>query len=722
MKTAAKTVPARPKVQAPGPGGVPVVGGQAPGKKKEPERNLVDTAKDAAGAAKDVFVKLRDAEASAVHKRLARQLTPWGIGAAVAGSALLGIPMREPVSIVAGGLADAALIAGLYLPQALKLSFAEAMARWAREHPTHTIICGIAAWVWYTAAVILGVGSAPELMAAGLAGLYLLAARWWNVYRLGYPGDDIVQEVKEGIEEIVEQFQDELEEVIGVDDVLDKWKDSVSKPGGVLPGTELFDRKDHPAGAAYRLQIVPGKQTLETVQNVMPLLATALRIPQRNLLVEDRQPTQDDPDPDPSILRFQVITKSPIREIIPLEGPRWRWDKKNLIVDMGPFADGVGQAPWRLFSENSFWGGFVCGAQGSGKSSLIDAMAISFMDTGLVTLCYIDPQDGGSSPGLFECADWVVGSDPAQQDRMLFGLENLCRFRAMENSVRLKVPGFTPSPQRPAFLVIIDECHMVFNAKNAERWGRVARVGRKVGVAILAASQIYGLQTFGGDDALRQSLETANSAILRIGKNQASLIDSTMLDPSKLPQIAGYGVIRATQEYNRSAPFRGPHADDNVRLAMIRAAAANMPRPDALAIGALDNGDGENYIEGAYTNRREILEETNARMEEELRQLEAGGSVFVPKAAPSVSGPMGPELEALTGEYISAPTIHGLDGIKKVIFEGIATGTRDTAGLLDLCKSMGFTSESWFYEALNELQGMQLIKSVKKGIYELGAA
>jgi hypothetical protein len=714
MRTASKK-----KIQAnpPGaktPGGVPGAAGPAGQAKKpaEPERNLVDTAHD-------VFVKLRDAEATAIHKRLAKQTIPWGVGAAVAGSALLGIPMKEPASIIAGGLADAAIIAGLYLPAALKTSFASAMARWAREHPFHTVLCGIAAWVWYTAAVILGVGSAPELMTVGLAGMYLLAARWWNVHRLGYPGDEEIREVKEGIKEIIEDVKDELEEVVGAaDNIVEKWDKKLAHDGGVLSGARLRDREEHPAGQAYALHIVPGKQTIESVMNAMPLISTGLGVPQRNLLVEERQPTDDDPEPDPAILKFQVITKSPIRNTVPLEGPRWRWNGDDLIVDMGPFADGIDQAPWRLFSQNSLWGGFVGGSQGSGKSSLIDAMAISFMDTGLVSVIYVDPQDGSSSPGLFECAEWAIGSDKDQQENLLIGLESLVRFRAMENSVRLHVSGFTPSRERPGFLVIIDECHAAFTKENATRWGLVARVGRKVGVAILGASQIYGLDSFGGDDALRQSLETANSAILRIGKNQASLIPGTTLDPSRLPQIAGYGVIRATDpKYNRSAPFRGPYAKDEVRMAMMRAAAKKQPYPDALAIGALDND-----TERAFSRRHEIFVESQERMEAELQMLEAGMSVAVPKPEPMASGPMGPAIEAIEGEYISVPTVHGLDGVKKVIFEGIATGTTDTAGLLDLCKIMGFTSESWFFEALNELQDLKLIKSAKKGIYELGAA
>jgi hypothetical protein len=679
-----------------------------PPAKTEPEiRNLVDTAKD-------TFAALRDADASAIHKRQARQLTPWVIGVTIAGSAALGVPAHEPASLIAGGIADAAIIAGLYLPKALDLSFAAAMAQWAREHPAHTILCGIAAWVWFSAAVMLGVGSAPELMVAGLAGLYLFAAKWWNLHRIGYPDGEIIEAVQEELEEIVDQ----IEEMIDSDSIVEKWVKNVASSGGVLTGTRLLNRVEHPAGSSYELHLIPGRQTLEDVMNVMGKIATALGVPQRNLLVEDMPPTEEDQEPDPAVLKFQVITKSPIRKPVPLEGPRWRWNGDDLIVDMGPFADGVGQAPWRLFSENSFWGGFVGGVSGAGKSALIDAMAISFFDTGLVSIFYIDPQDGSSSPGLFECAEWAVGSDLAQQEAVLVGLESLVRFRAMENSVRLNVSGFTPSRERPAVLAIIDECHMVFNSSNAMRWGLVARVGRKVGVNILAASQIYGLDSFGGEDSLRQSVEQANSAILRMGRNQASLIPGTTLDPSKLPHIAGYGVIRATDsQYNRSAPFRGPYAKDAVRVAMMREAAKKMPRLDLLAVGALDNDN-----EKAFSRRHEMLEESREQMEKELQKLEAGLSVAVPKPQPVVSGPMGPDLEEFEGEYTSAPTVHGLDGIKRVIFEGVATGTRDTAGLLDLCKAMGFTSESWFFEALKELQDDDFISSSKKGLYELGAA
>lgn len=705
MKTVKKTGPV-PVEKINGPAGVQVPGQAVkggPGKK--PDKSLV----------KDVYVKLRDADASAVHKRLSNQILPWGVGAAVAGSAVAGSRMNYPASLIAGAFADACVIAGLYIPKAVDVSFAAAMARWAREHPAHTVLCGVAALTWYTAAVILGVGSAPELMAAGLAGMYLLAARWWNAYRLGYPGEEVLAEVKEEIKEIIDA---DPEEDIDIDAIVSKWEKKVSCHNGILAGTRLADRKDHPAGSSYLLYIVGGRHTLEEVQNAMPRVATAIGVPLRNLLVEDVPPTEENPDPDPAILKFQVITRSPIRKTVLLEGPRWRWIGKDLIVDMGPFADGVGQAPWRTFSENSFWGGVVIGTQGSGKSALIDALAISFLDTGLIHVIYIDPQDGGSSPGLFECAGWSIGNDLDQQENVLLGLEALVRYRAMENSARLHTSGFTPSRERPAILTIVDECHLVFNAANARRWGMVARVGRKVGVAILAASQEYGLATFGADDALRQSLETANSAILRLGKNQASLISGTNVDPSKFPQVAGYGTVRAVSpEYNRAAPFRGPYARDDVRMTMMRAAAAKMPPLDRLAVGALDNDN-----DGAYSRRFEALEESKAKMEQELRLLEAGIPIATPKPPVVESGPMGPDLETIEGEYVNAPTVHGLDGVKRVIFEGIATGTTDTASLLDRAKIMGFTSESWFFEALRELQADGMIHSVKKGIYELGAA
>lgn len=688
-------------------------GKTAPAKGKAPEevRNLGDTAKD-------VFVKLRDAEASAIHKRLAKQALPWGVGAAVAGSALLGIRPPEPATFITAGIADAAIVAGLYIPKALNLSFVSAVARWARDNPAHTILCGVAAWVWFTAAVILGFDFGPELAVAGLVGLYVMSARWWNAHRIGYPGDDVVAEVAEGIEELAEAVEEVFDELFDRDEIMEKWDSVIARNNGVLSGSRLADPEDHPAGTAYLLYLVPGRQTLDDVMNAMSRIATALGVPQRNLLVEDRQPTEDDPDPDPAILKFQVITRSPIRKTVPLEGPRWRWNGNDLIIDLGPFADGIGQAPWRLYSENSLWGGVVCGTQGSGKSSLIDAMAISFLDTGFISIIYVDPQNGGSSPALFEHAAWAIGDDPDQQEALLVGLESLVNFRGMENSVRLGVSGFTMTPSRPGIVVIVDECHKVFTVPNAKRWGLVARMGRKVGVAIVAASQIYGLDSFGGEDSLRQSLESANSAILRIGRNQASLIPGTTLDPSRLPHIPGYGVIREVDPtYNRSAPFRGPYAKDAVRMAMMAAAARKQPELDRIAIGALDN-----ETNGAYSNRHISLEESKARMEDELRQLEAGLTVAVPKTVVS-SGPMGPDLEQMIREYEESVSEHGLTGIKKVIYEGVLSGVLDTASLWDLAESRGFKSESWFYVSLKELQDADLIRrGAKTGVYEKGAA
>jgi hypothetical protein len=59
-------------------------------------------------------------------------------------------------------------------------------------------------------------------------------------------------------------------------------------------------------------------------------------------------------------------------------------------------------------------------------------------------------------------------------------------------------------------------------------------------------------------------------------------------------------------------------------------------------------------------------------------------------------------------------------GVRKVIFEGIAAGTVNTAGLRKLAKEKGFTSESWFFQALRRLQADGLIRrGVKNGIYEL---
>lgn len=656
---------------------------------------------------RDTINSARNADETAIHKRLEKQIAPWVVGSSVASLALTGLAMNPGYDVGFGALSIAAVTAGLYLPKALDMSFVGNLATWARSNKIHTWMCASAAWVWYTMAVIMGVGEAKTLTLTGVSALLLLSARWWQEYRIGYPDTDLVE--ASPLDEMI--ITETIENLVGEDDkIIAKWAKNVAGSGGALPGTRLSGREEVKNGVAYSLDLVPGKQTIQNALSALPLIATALGVPQRNLIVEEVHPTEDNLDPDPAILRFQVITNSPIRKIVPLNGPTWKRDGDDLWIELGLFADGEGIVRWKVFTENSMWGGYVVGDTGQGKSVISDTIGMSLMDTGLVTVFYIDPQNGTSSPGLFKNADWAIGNDPARWDRMLTGLETLVNIRSAENAVRLGTGGFTATPARPGVMVIIDECHVPFRLW-PERFANVARQGRKVGVAMIGLSQIYGLKSFGEDEALRQSLCGGNTVALKVSRNNASLIDGMPINPADLPDIPGYGIVVSPDpKFGRTAPFRGFYAKEEARKTMMAHVAPSMAKLDDLAIGALDS-----LTNDVYSMRDFEAEADLVAMETLLRNLEQGIKVSMPKTpTPAKAGEM-PNLEDFREE--AAPGA-GLVGVKKLIYEAIKNGTTSTGALLELAKSKGFTSESWVYDALRELVEDQLIsKGSKQGSY-----
>lgn len=105
---------------------------------------------------------------------------------------------------------------------------------------------------------------------------------------------------------------------------------------------------------------------------------------------------------------------------------------------------------------------------------------------------------------------------------------------------------------------MIDECHRVFTQDSAAGWARIAREGRKVGVALLPASQYAGIITFGNHEPLRQSVMVGNAIAMRVtSKSGKGLMAGLEVDPLTLPELPGYGyTMRSEKHGGRTAPFR----------------------------------------------------------------------------------------------------------------------------------------------------------------------
>ncbi|MGH8571638.1 MAG: hypothetical protein ACREX8_03555, partial [Gammaproteobacteria bacterium] len=334
---------------------------------------------------------------------------------------------------------------------------------------------------------------------------------------------------------------------------------------------------DHPTpfehGNSYTVHLVRGKQNLAKAMAALPLLETALATPMEYLVLE-RHP---DHPRDPSRLRLQEVTRSPIEKTVLFDRPRHE-DGRILL---GPHADGCGEAFLRLYTDNSMWSTSLTGGTGIGKSIGIGTVAISALDmrnTGQHTvLFYMDGQNGASSPALFQHATWPVGTDRAL--RMLSALERIADWRQKENRAN-GWSGFTPGEDRPGILVIIDEAHLILPLAPL-RFANAAKAWRKLGISFFVADQDSSLKTFGGEDSLRAALLGGNGLVMNVSSRIAgNLISGLDINPFDLPRIPGYAVlVAAAGSGGRTAPFRFRYAPDGTYRAKAEAVGETLTVP-----------------------------------------------------------------------------------------------------------------------------------------------
>lgn len=453
--------------------------------------------------------------------RARRILAPFLLLAVLAGAAWGGTAAELPALAPAALWLAAAL--GVWVQRLRDQLHRDVERRYAAT-------CVAAGAVWLGWAGLSGPGAVDSILVAGWA---VLSVPWWAHH---WPRPRVEPPT------VVESVSIET-----------LWAAHVADSGGPLPGARLFDPEITECGRSWRVQFVPGRQPLGMVVSRLPAIAQGVREPYERILLEQHPDTRD-----PSIGKFQVIERSPIESTVYFERPSWEegW------LHLGPHGDGMGEARWRHFTENSMWGGYLLGSLGSGKSRLMEVLALTARAMGHTVIVFIDGQDGASSSTLHDAATWSGGL--AEAEAMLSAIEAGMRIRQKYNRVH-RLSGFTPSAELPGVLVVVDECHKVFlSGPLAERWAAVAREGRKVGFAILAASQVSSLDVFGHSEALRSSLLAGNCIVMRTtSRMSGSLISGFDLNPADLPALPGYGyVVAAPGSGARTAPFRTRYLPD----------------------------------------------------------------------------------------------------------------------------------------------------------------
>lgn len=523
-----------------------------------------------------------------VEGGLRTQLAPHAaVGALVvaAGAARLAVHLTGDEQVVATWVAGAAFVVGVVAATRVRRRVLDKKSR--RRALAFIAVAG--GWLVSVTVAGLSLGAVGVLMAFG----YGLAMHWWRQHPVG-----LIQP---------KASRSEYQRL---------WAENVGCSDGPLPGSRLTSPESFSAGVRFTLRLRPGKQNLGSVVGQMENLVGGLRLLHDQELIVERHPTESKPH-----VLLTIVTRSPVRDSVFWPGPE-AFEPDTGCVRLGPFTDGEGVARWKAYTANRLWGGYAQGGTGSGKSRLIESVAMSLAASVShpTVILYGDGQAGASSPLLMKHADFKARTHE-QILAMLEGMHLVMLLRQDENAVE-GLEGFTPTADRPGLLGIIDECHKPLSKlENPATWQRmqylaatIAREGGKVGVALFLASQSPTLDAFGGaqtpnSEALRSNLLAGNGVMLRGRDPNAKTVFKVDVDPSGFPPLPGYAYLIDPDPEARSAPFRGYYVSDEQRKVW----------PARIVWRSLDAGSAAAWGR-SYLRRDELADEA---LEEARRRIAA---------------------------------------------------------------------------------------------------
>jgi hypothetical protein len=404
----------------------------------------------------------------------------------------------------------------------------------------------------------------------------------------------------------------------GVNPYVARWDEFIGCPGGQLPGSKLESPEQVKAGWRFVLRLVPGKQSVAALMSVMELIRGGLGLTVDQDVLAEKHPVLAQPT-----VQLTVITQSPVKDAHDWPGPS---AFSNGGIDLGPFIDGEGQARWKVHTTDRFkGGGYLQGGSGAGKSRMIESivMAMAASVDYPTVIWFGDGQGNSSSPMLMKHADFSARN--FEQIKQMYACAMLVmELRQDENGLEEEV-GFYATADRPALLVVLDECHKPLSKiLNPDDWEiiqfmamTIAREGQKVGVQTLLASQESTLGAFGGAgnnaEMLRSNLLMTNGVMMKSADANARQVFKVDEDPSQFPDLPGYALLVNPEPGARTAPFRGHHLTNKLREYW----------PDRIVWRSLDAGSG-NAAGTPYLMRREIAEMAKEEIRRRVAARRAG--------------------------------------------------------------------------------------------------
>jgi MarR family len=456
-----------------------------------------------------------------------------------------------------------------------------------------------AGWVGAVAHLGMSWGAVAVLTLVGTS----MSLAFWSEHRIGTPVEVALPKLREG------------------DPFVERWARNLGAQGKALAGSRLLPNPELiRAGYKYTLELVPGSQTVSGALVLGDQLRGGLRLAPGQEVIVEEHPTE----PAPTAL-LTIVVKSPIRQARPWPGAADGFDPAAGAVNLGPFVDDEGVAQWDVYRQNGIFGGFLQGDPGSGKSRMFEsiAMSVAASESHPTVVWFGCGQGGASSPMLVEHADWAA-TTVEDFHEMLQAAERVMELNGLENKV-YRLPGFTPAAHRPGLLLFVDELHGLVDAKdhlilgpsNQRRMLRLAREGRKAGVALIAADQSPTLDAFGGagngSDTLRSCLLNGNGALLKSETNNAKQVFKVDIDPRRFPKLPGYAYLARPREGTRSAPYRGYWVTDE----------QISTEPGRITWRSLNHR--QTQVAGErYAKRHEIAQERQAELELRLQLIDQG--------------------------------------------------------------------------------------------------
>jgi hypothetical protein len=248
----------------------------------------------------------------------------------------------------------------------------------------------------------------------------------------------------------------------------------------------------------------------------------------------------------------------------------------------------------------------VCGADGSGKTGMLNLGLSLSATSGLIAPVILDPQEGQALPAWKDHVPYACGAEECMA--FLYGLHDglldLSRFLA-------RFPWTTPDGDRrkgldffdpiltgvPITEITLDEGSALFladkfGAKALGLMAGIGKLGRKAGYRLRIAIHVPSLAEFGGNaQALRSILAGGNVLCGRTGDKVSGGMIGVQADPSQLPKYFADGVTptvglgySSTPDNRPATPGRWDWVPDPYKVART----AQIREPHEIVAAALD--------------------------------------------------------------------------------------------------------------------------------------